>query len=800
MADSRFLRVFQMLERRRGLVLGLLIAVLALSFFSLRRLQFDNTLDMMLPADSPAKRMMAFLRDANLSNKVIISLENRDASASREKLFEAVDRIAVSLAPPLVTRVIKGVSAPDLMSDAGFFLARASQILNSNDLAAIDARLTPSGIDEALKQRYMQLLKPEGMFMAQAVRYDPLDIGGMILGRLQELSASLGYAVSVENGHFISRDGRHAMLILDTPASVTDVVEARQVLAYLEEKTKGLDPDIHVTLISGYAHTVSNEQTIKRDLGVILSIASIGFSVVFVGFFRDLRSLVVFLIPALSVVMAMALTGLFFPRMSYFVLAFGPVIAGIADDYGIATYAAVHYGRKRSEAVARVAAPVSVGALATAGIFLAFFLSKIPGYHQLGFFCVASIVLSLVMALFIMPIWFREHTQTERADTGTPGHSERLRRNILLVSLFSVFLVVAGVMACRVRFDSDVKRLDGTAKSILNDEERFKDVWGSGEKSEAILAVVGTNYEQVMAVNDEVHLQAVAVTGSNRLASLSSVWPSRKVRSANVREWTAFWQDGREARLRNLLASGGAAYGFSTNAFDPFLNSLHDIPAVTDDPVSNSVFTNLRDRFVQSSQDGVQAMSFFPDSPATVNALATAFKGRSDVFVVSFSALSGMLSEAVSREVVRISVFAVVFITLITFIFLRSVKATLVALVPALAGVVGLLGLLSLIRMPLNVSSLISGIVVFGLSIDFGIHVLHACRHHAGRSTRAAITLAATTTLLGASVLLFARHPALYSVGVTLVSGVAVGYVVAMWAVPAFYALLWNDDKEGHSP
>ena len=58
MADSRFLRIFSAIERRRGLVTGLLLAIVALSGLSLLRLQFDNTLDLMLPSKSPAQRML----------------------------------------------------------------------------------------------------------------------------------------------------------------------------------------------------------------------------------------------------------------------------------------------------------------------------------------------------------------------------------------------------------------------------------------------------------------------------------------------------------------------------------------------------------------------------------------------------------------------------------------------------------------------------------------------------------------------------------------------------------------------
>jgi len=796
MADSRLLRFFPVLERRRGLVTGILIAVLALSGLSLFNLQFDNTLDLMLPSKSPTHRMITFLRTANFSNKVIISLENRDPAASKDKLFEAADRIASSLKPPMITRVTKGMSAPDLMSDAGFFLRYACQILRSNDLAAIDSVITSEGVGNILKQRYSQLLKPEGMFLGQAIQTDPLDINRVILERLQELSTSLGYAVKVENGHFISQDGRHVMLIAEASASMTDVSEARELLAYLEDQTRNLPAGVQVSLVSGYAHTVSNESTITRDLGVIFTIASVGFILIFVFFFRDIRGLMIFLVPVLSVIIAMALTSLVFHRISYFVLAFGPVIAGIADDYGIATFVAVLYGRRRSEAVAGVAKPVTVGAIATMGIFFAFFFSHIPGYHQLGFFCVTSILLSLFLALFVLPLWLKEHDKAEKPGAA-PG--EPPRKSLMLVWSFIIFLVVAGLFASRIRFESDVTKLDGTSRTILDTEKKFQQVWGKGERSEAILAVAGTNYEQVMAVNDSLYVKAWEITAAGGFASFASVWPSSQVRTENARRWVDFWKSGRETRLKALLSEHGAPLGFTENAFDPFFARLYENSAVVDEPVSNRVFASLKERFAQNTAEGFQTLSFFPDKPEIVKAIESVIGDRHDAFIVSRTALSSILSKAFSQEIVRTSCFGIFFIVLTAFLFLRTIKSTLVALVPAVAGVTGLLGLMAVMGQPLNVSNLISGIVVFGLCIDFGIHVLHACQHHADRATRTAITLAATTTVMGAGVLLFAQHPALYSVGLTLVAGVGFGYVAAMWVVPAFYALLWKNDPKEHS-
>jgi predicted exporter len=787
MDGSLFLRLFSRLERRRNLVIGLLLTLLTLAGLSLVRVRFDNTLDLMLPTDSPAQRMMAFLRTANFSNKIVISLEAKDTEDARGKLIDASDSLVASLQSPLISKVISGFSAPDLMADAGFFLRYAPQILTSNDLALIDSEMNSGGISGVVQRLYYQLLKPEGMFMARAIRSDPLAINQMILGRLEKLSTSMGYDVTMENGHFISRDGRHTMLLLETVVPLTDAAGARKVLNFLTEKLGRLPAGITGSLVCGHTHVVSNEDTIQRDLGVVLSLASVAFIILYVGFFRDKRALLIFLVPALAAVVALAITALLFPRLSYFVIAFGPVIAGIADDYGIAVYVAIRHGSNRAESVRHIVSPVTAGALTTTAIFFAFFFSRIPGYYQLAWFCILSLLITVALALYVLPLFLKPGKTPEEHDASpsfeAPQHSK------LWLAGFVVLFVLAAVLATRVKFDSDITRLDGTAPAILKVEDDFRAVWGTGERKEAILAVMGNSYEEVREKTDQVYEQAVAAVGATQFVSLASVWPSGKTRADRARAWTAFWRDGREVKFRGLLAEQGAARGFATNAFDPFFEHLYDGAILTDEPVSNQVLVNLKDRFVQTPNGRYQTLSFFPDTPEVGNALGRVVKDRSDAFIVSRTAMGSILSDAFTGEVMRTSMLAGVLIILTAWLFIRSIPLTLIALSPAFSAVVGLLAIMGLMGRPLTVANLISGIVVFGLSIDFGMHILHACRHPQGRHARMAVTFAAITTMMGAAVLLFARHPALVSIGLTLTLGVALGYIAAMWMVPVLYGV-----------
>jgi len=791
MDGSLFLRVFSVLERRRNLVIGLLVTTLILAALSLVRVRFDNTLDLMLPTNSPAQRMMSFLRDANFSNKIVISLEARDTAEARGRLMTAADEMADSVRSPLISKVVSGFSAPDLMADAGFFLRYAPQILTSNDLASIDAEMTSGGISGVVQRLYYQLLKPEGMFMARAIRSDPLSINQMILGRLEKLSTSMGYDVTMENGHFISRDGRHTMLLLETVVPLTDATGAGRVLDFLKEKINRLPDGITATLVCGHTHVVSNQDTIQRDLGVVLTLASIAFIILYVAFFRDVRALLIFLIPALAALVALAVTALLFPRLSYFVIAFGPVIAGIADDYGIAVYVAIRHGSNRAESVRHVVSPVTAGTLTTTGIFVAFFFSHIPGYYQLAWFCIISLLLTLVLALFFLPLFLKPGKTPEEIDTSpsfvTPRHSR------LLLGVFVVLFVLSCALATRVRFDSDVTRLDGTAPAILKAEEDFRSVWATNERKEAILAVMGNSYEDVRERTDAVYQEAADAVGATQVVSLASVWPSGKTRAERAGAWTEFWRAGREVKLRALLAEQGTSGGFATNAFAPFFEHLYDGAILTEEPVSNRVLVNLKDRFIQTPNGRYETLSYFPDKPELVEALSRRMKDRSDAFIVSRSALGAILSDAFTGEVVRTSLLAGLMIILTAWLFVRSIPLTLIALSPACSAVIGLLAIMAVIDRPLNVANLISGIVVFGLSIDFGMHILHACRHPQGRHAPMAVTFAAITTVMGAAALLLAHHPAMYSIGLTLTLGVGLGYGAAMWMVPVLYGLIGEE-------
>ena len=185
-------------------------------------------------------------------------------------------------------------------------------------------------------------------------------------------------------------------------------------------------------------------------------------------------------------------------------------------------------------------------------------------------------------------------------------------------------------------------------------------------------------------------------------------------------------------------------------------------------------------------------MTFFPDTPEANAVVSEAVRDIPGGFVASPSALGRTLSDSINYEVRYITAVALALILSVLLILTRSIVVSLAALLPAAAGVMWLFAAMSISGLSLNIANMIAGIVVIGLCIDYGIFMVHGWQ--SGRAVmlpiRRAITLSAMTTLMGAGVLIFAEHPALFSIGVTLVIGVTAGFAAAVLGVPGICMLL----------
>jgi predicted exporter len=785
--DKYFSKISGFFCAHKRIFLSAIIALLV--FCSIRAffIQYDNSIELMLPQERGIVLSMRFLRHSHLSDKVVISLGLNSPDKSVKDLIAVVDKLSSELKSPLVSKVSSGLTDNNPQEQIISFLNFTPQLINSKELTKFDSQLNDAGVKQALKNDYNKLLTPGGSFMLPFISSDPLGISSGLLRKLNAMSAVLGQGVVLEDGHFLSLDRRHALLILDTQIPLTDGFGSRKLVNFLTQKLKTLPDFISADIVAGHMHSVSNEDVIKNDIQRTVTIAMIAFLAVFLLTFKDVRAFIFLLIPLGAVVIALNISAFIFGKLSYFVIGLGAVIIGVADDYGIHTYVAVRTKGSR-DAVKHVAKPLVIAALTTISIFVTFFFSSVQGYHQLAAFSIATILLCLFFVLLVFPHCLKESYPS----VSQPQNKKEERRVVAdkaWILIWVLSMIVLLVFSFRLRFNSDITQLDGSTKEVLTAEDNFKRIYNRYENP-AMLVVFNTDMEQALERNEEVYTQVAGLVGEDNLTSFAKLWPSLKTRRANVAFWQDFWQQGRQEKLKSLLSKYSGDYGFSKDAFQPFFLKLYSGTDTSKTPDDLEIFKNMQERFVQRDGKMWQVVSFFPDKDKFVRPLIKFTKKNPDTLVVSRRAFSQEISDSISHEVRRLAVIAIILVTILTAFLLKDIKLTLISLLAVVSAIITITGTFAILNKPINVAVIISSMMVIGLCIDYGVFMLYSFKHPSNTGTVKAIWVSALTTLIGAFSLLFARHPVLFSIGLTLVSGLTSGYICSQTVIPALYRVL----------
>lgn len=776
-------RIFNSLCRHPRALAVALVCIVTFAAVGLIRVPFESSLEVMLPDNSEAKETVIFLREAEFADKVAVTVNAPDSVESADLVMVMDDLAARFDNLPLVMHVVEFPDGGAMMDDMLFFLENFGEIANREDIAALEKRLDEDEIRRNIRRVYTRLLRPEGAYVQEFVRRDPLNISSIVLQRIHMLFRSFGYQTILQNGRLLHADGKSGLLLLSTSAPLTDTRAARSLLESIEEVCAALPEGYSAQVMSGHSHSVSNEDQLQRDIRLTATAATIGFLLLFLLVFRDPRAVLIFFVPAVSIVISLNFTSLIVGQLSYMVIGFGAVMAGIGVDYSIHSYVAIRNSRERLPAVINIIRPVFLGGATTISVFIAFFASRIPGYKQLAIFGVVSIALSIVSALLLLPPFVKPMEKPLNLLSKIASRGKEV--STIIAPIFWVSIIIAGFLAVGISLSTEITELDGTEEQILEAEKQFREKWSGTDRIFAMAVAPGATYNEAAEINDKLFDRISPEMPEGEFVNFSAIWPSPAKRARNLERWGDFWTNERIERTRNTINEAAAEYGFSEGAFAPFFESLESDGVVADRPEGNDIFVQVEERFVREHNDGIWFISYFPDTEDSIDLVARHTDDMPGTFIASPRGLGRALSESISSEVKLISAIALILILVVSFALMRNLKMFAAALLPPLVGVLWLLALMSLIGLDLNIANMIAGIVVVGLCIDYGFFMAHGYRSGPAvlKPVRQAVTLSALTTLIGAGVLIFASHPALFSIGLTLTIGVGSGFLAAMLGV-----------------
>lgn len=828
-----FGRLYVRLQPHRRLLALAAGLALALSMVLFSRVQVGENIQAMLPDEiSGPLGDFALLQQAPFARKILITLKD-EASVGPDALSAASGALAAALDRALFVRVVTGPA--DLVDEQGggpqfleFFVRNLPNLLDEQDLDEAAKRVEPAEIRAALVKAADSLRGPESLILKNLVRADPLELRQLALRKLRHLN--LAGRVRLHNGRFLSQDQKSALLIAETKISMTDFGGAQRLADALQAAKAALPAGITASMLCGHLYTLANANAIKADLPLLLSVSGLGMLLLFLIFLPTRNALEIFVLPFFAVCIGGTAVGLAYTPVSGITLGFGAVLLGMASDYAIYVYAPLRRGAASPAAtLGQITRPLSLCWLTTLAGFVVLLASDLPGQRQMAVYSIAGLSAAWLLSLTVLP-QLASPGAPKRGAAWLAGFLEGVgsfcrRRHALVLVLWCALLLMAGAFATRVRVNGDLRALGVIPAELRQAEADVRATWGE-MRGQALLFSTGLDLESALQANDAVFSFLRRKFPDAPVISLAPLMPSAATQDLNRRGWDAFWEEYGE-RTRAAFERIGPEFGYSKQAFAPFFASLNasvqdigpeDLRAVGLGEMLDAFLPKPPDQEREGTEEVARALTLAPDradildafsatpregeapdlsalSLSAQNADAPAPLAAHDVRLVSQARFAAELSRALSKDFVFfVSATSALVLVLLAFL-LRSPKKVLVSLAPAAAGLLVLGGAMGAAGMGLTIYNILASVLIISSGVDYGIIMAQRLDKNYEHHSEFSVLLAGATTLAGFGVLILARHPALSSIGVTVLLGMLTAILAALTLTPALYGAEKSESK-----
>jgi 1-acyl-sn-glycerol-3-phosphate acyltransferase len=800
-------RLYAWLASRRRSVLAAMALVGAVCAILSLRINLEEDLLSTLPRnDRIVDEYKYTVRKFHEIDRVYIDVGA--SNGSEDALSRAADEYYARLSTnTALARITYHIEFGNQRTITDFLTGALPNLFTAADEPALTARLATNALRAFLVDRRRKLAGPEGMVLKDVVASDPIGMSGLVIAKILPLQTGFGEA-RVEDGRLMSGDGHHVLMLAEPRFPPANSPESRNLVADLESAARDVErefPGIRVAITGGHRMTVDNARLIQSDATRCLTLAMGAMLVLcLTAYRRRWLALLTFLPSFVGTLMAGAMLALLWRHVSAIATGFTTIAIGITVDYAI--YVIYHLdnaaGLERSAVgrhLGRLVLPITAGALTTIAGFLVMASSPLAGYQQVAVFGSLGVLFSAAFAMIILPLLVPLPKQrgqpplwlTRRLED---FHAWRKRRMVWLVPGMAVLTAVSIAGIGKLHFAGDLARFNGITEATRRDEALIRGVWGDALGMTLVVAR-GTNAESALERNDRA-AQVLARDPAVKAAySLSAICPSRATQEENLRRWREFWTPARLDVLRGELRQIGGELGFREDAFAPFWAHITNAPVfLTLEMFRGTALEEaVRERVAEAPGDVAVSTLLKVEDRSQIDGLRRDLPG---LIVLDGQALAGHIADLAKKDLRRFGAWTALLVAAVVYACVGSIELVAATLLPLGIGLLWTFGAMGWLGLPIDLMNSVFVIFIISIGEDYSVFLmsckLDEWRGHPRRigATSASVLISALTTIFGFAVLVFARHPVLFSLGTTVLLGMACGFAATLLLTPLFMDLL----------
>lgn len=795
------------------LAIAMLVSLLCLSLIS--NIRFNEDISQIIPKSSKGDITAKVLRQQNFSDKIVVIIEKKN-SGTDFALSEPADQFLKLLKPlehNYISSVQGNVGEAEMQETFDFVRSNLPVFLEEQDYRTISDKITADSVARKIRDNYEAMASPTSIITKDFIEKDPLGLSFIALKKLQ--NASLSQDFKLEDGYLVSKNSQSLLLFLVPIYGGSETQHnARLTEGLLKIKNtinKTYAGRAEISYFGSPLIAVANARQIKNDIQKTVLVSTGLLFLLLIAYFRNwFTPIIVFIPTAFAALLALAFMSVIKSSISAISLSVSAILLGITIDYAL--HILTHYKHKTNihDVFREITAPVMMSASTTAVSFLCLVFVKSEALKDLGIFAAITVLLSAVFSLVIIP-----HIYSPSGVNGQPAKNtlvDRIgaypyERNRYLVIVSVIVIVLSFFGFSKIKFNNDLSTLNYVPDEMRTSEAKLAKL--SDLTSKSVYAVAyGQSLDQVLGenlkLNRILHQQKEAGHIISHNASGEWILP-KEIQQQKIDRWNRFWQ-AHASGVLNSLKINGKQNGFNAVAFTGFEEMLQK----NYQPLSIEDYQKLP--ALQVSEIVAQRNGFYTVSNIVKidekhrDKLMAALANEKHVLAIDRQKMNEDFLGLLKDDFTSLINYSLVAVIMIFLIFFRNLDLTLFAVIPIILSGVVTAGILYFLGLELNIFSTIVCTLIFGAGVDFNIFLTQAMQKEltTGKNElptyRVSIILALLTTVLAVGALVFAKHPALYSVSMVALVGMLAVVIISFALYPLLFSFVMKRSQNGLAP
>lgn len=808
-----FLDIYSFLDKKRWFAYLFLILSFSIFVFLGLKVNFNENIADLLPKTSNNFYGNLAFNDLKVKDKIILQLTSKgNRKILPDSLVEFSDEfISVLLANDsslhLIDNMFWKLDDNDLFNGLDFLLSHIPIMIDTGLYVRFDSIIQPQAIADRMKKNYDLLFDEGRSDLVELIQMDPVGLRYAFLSdsSVKDVINKENSYLSIINNHFFSSDSTVILAFLSPNMNSFDSKSGNKLVNLLENVSDiftDKHPDVKVCFHGAPVQSVFNARQIKKDLLYSVGISLLIICSFIIICFKNKNTLLLLLAPIIyGMFFSLACVYLIQGSMSMLALGIGAIVLGVALSYVLHIITHYKYVNNPVRVIEEQAIPVSISCLTTIGAFVGLIFTNSSLLKDFGIFASFALIGTTLFSLLFLPLFFKpeNNSKSQKAFAVFDKiNSYRLDNKKWVIITICVVACISFYTSSLVSFDYDLKNIGYHEKKVLDSQKLYSDKINHGLAS-VYYATTASDLDSALCYNESLSDTLNSLKNSNVLKSYSQqskLFVPVQVQKERIDAWYRYWNENKVASLMKNINSSALKVGFKSGSFDQFealLESDYDTASLFgNDILPEGLISNIVEKVNDDYLVFTSVLMPYENKEKVNDCVASVPHA---VVIDPFYYTNGMVKD-IHKDFNLVLGISSAFVFIVLLVTYKNLVLALLAFLPMFLSWFIVQGMMGIFGIQFNLINIVISTFIFGIGVDYSIYIMDGLladskgeQNELLLCHKTAIFLSALVLVTVLGSLLFAKHPAIHSIGISTLFGMVSTVIIAYALQPYLFKL-----------